>query len=1726
MDSPNFAEAKPDSVPSSPSTVAPASPRPITPRSRTHRTSSSHSRTLSSSSIASLASLASRGRHGKQADPGTTALIEAHADRASLSMPPPSSLPAHQTLKGIVRRGSSHSDVWSDDNSLRRVPSALSQFTADGVSNSSAVDESDTPRLTPSDPRETVLHRHHLPEPAYRSDRSSFSEAGASVSNRVSIGSIYSLASARGVPSSAASANGSDNNSITGIVPSHHRTFSGLMASTVGGTNSSSKAAQPEAGVSNTTVTTSSTGSHHGALSLNAKEVQSGQADLLKKSSSSTSPSDPQQKSGTTPTPRPQPTRSRSRAKRRFSGSTAASSHSPSGDRVVSHHGGHRAEKEEVKPAPWGVIGVCALDVKARSKPSRNILNRLIQNREFDVCVFGDKVILDEEIENWPICDYLISFYSDGFPLDKAIAYVKARKPFCVNDVPMQKILWDRRLCLRLLDRIGVPTPQRVEVNRDGGPRLLTPDICKHIKDVSGIAFEPTEPDLEKARVATTPRKVELLDNGDILSVDGTLIKKPFVEKPTSGEDHNIIIYFHSSTGGGARKLFRKIGNKSSEYVEGLSVPRCITQPEESFVYERFMQVDNAEDVKAYTVGPSYCHAETRKSPVVDGVVRRNTHGKEVRYVTGLSAEEKEIASKISTTFGQRVCGFDFLRAGGKSYVIDVNGWSFVKDNDDYYDHCANILKDVFIKERLRKEGLTPPIPSPSISEVDPMTASIAVRAAYASKEKELAALTQSRASMEKAVAREIPIEGAMTIKPSDSKFVSIPASPLVSQFSSSVAESTPSTAPSTISAAPSIVQQEITIQDEVEPPPPPPPKPSWRLKGVVSVIRHADRTPKQKYKFTFHTAPFIELLKGHQEEVLLIGEPALASVLDAVDAAMRAGVEDRTKLKALRNVLIKKGSWAGTKVQIKPMFRKKPEKEKKEKKDKDKSEEATEDPPSPPPPKPLNEIDTIKEEKEDDHPITEGEADPEKPDSDVYKTRRSAKRHDSLSGVTMSKFTAAEESLVLDKLQLIVKWGGEPTHSARYQAQELGESMRSDLGLMNREVLEEVHVFSSSERRVVTSAQIWAASFLNKKDVPEDFITIRKDLLDDSNAAKDEMDKVKKKLKGLLRKGNERPPQFAWPDNMPEPAEVQTRVVQLMNFHRKVMQHNYSKLYSGAVNSLNAINNPDKPGGDGSGGVSSLASSIASVGSLSQVNAINGIQARWCCGEDAELFKERWEKLFAEFCDGEKVDPSKISELYDTMKFDALHNRQFLEWVFTPSTKLLEDEYRMNAKPVTSGKNSPSSTSGSGVVGGAVGGKDSEDSARTGGTATPTATSTADEGANKTERSGSGSSGTLSEKIEKEGHKAVKRIFRRRSFLNGLRPASVDSAELPERYFHLHRGNSQTKAKTDARFEPLRELYQLAKVLFDFICPQEYGISDSEKLEIGLLTSLPLLKEIVQDLEDMQASEEAKSFIYFTKESHIYTLLNCILEGGLDTKIKRATIPELDYLSQISFELYEMPADPPIDAQGTPVFNYSIKITISPGCHVFDPLDVQLDSKHCIGCAPRRSLTAHADWMFVIETLRAKFHQVKLPKTFLAVNLSDAFTFQEKQHNNSDEEKEKEKGNSSGDNAARYGDGTADGGSPPSVEQQTTPITDGQATAGEEGESTLTPTAAPVAAATTSDQVEDTTPSTPALPETPPMSDEVPTEEDAEATPRPKPTATVPSLPTPTPTLSDVKSE
>ncbi|KAF4215794.1 hypothetical protein CNMCM5878_007783 [Aspergillus fumigatiaffinis] len=1155
--------------------------------------------------------------------------------------------------------------------------------------------------------------------------------------------------------------------------------------------------------------------------------------------------------------------RSSSRTPRRLSGSTATSS----------------VSEAETGPSSIGRIGVCALDVKARSKPSQNILTRLQAKGGFEVIVFGDKVILDEAVENWPVCDFLIAFFSDGFPLEKAIAYARLRKPFCVNDLPMQKVLWDRRLCLRILDHMNVPTPKRLEVNRDGGPRLESPELAQHVYRLTGVKLEGPEDGTGGGSQKT--QVVTMSEDGEALIVDGKSIRKPFVEKPVNGENHNIHIYFPNDQqyGGGGRRLFRKVGNKSSEYDPHLVLPRSVTEKDTSYIYEQFLRVDNSEDVKAYTVGPDFCHAETRKSPVVDGVVRRNTHGKELRYITKLSQEEAAIASKISNGFGQRICGFDMLRVGDRSYVIDVNGWSFVKDNNDYYDKCASILSDMFLNEKRKREGI-----QRSLEMVSPDT-SHHVRHSVSHRHTLKTLLKSPSASK---------LYG--NHKSPDNSFQDLAALPPASCGAESMDYKRSRTSPdarqidSDISDLDPKTPELTGHPDETIPPPPPPAsKHSWKLKGMVAVIRHADRTPKQKFKFTFHSQPFIDLLKGHQEEVVIKGQAALASVSEAVRLAMDQKLEDMEKLKLLRTSLEKKGGWPGTKVQIKPMFRKRTQEE----------------------------LSTHSSENSNsDGAQTTWTQIADDASGDKGKFPRTSTRSDSISGTTFSRFSAAENGLILDKLQLVIKWGGEPTHAARYQSQDLGLNMRDDLKLMNKEALNNVRIFTSSERRVSTSAQIWACSFLDQKELPDDFIQVRKDLLDDSNAAKDVMDKVKKKLKLLLREGSA-PSQFTWPkDNIPEPSVVLATVVELMKFHRNVMRHNFGKLN----------NSPHCPSS-----TSPLSDNSTSQNVIQDTDSatLSSIQGRWCTGEDPMLFKERWEKLFAEFCDTEKVDPSKLSELYDSMKFDALHNRHFLEWVFMPPDEGTNEHERLSSNCNNTNRHD--------LVGDKIPGHDSLTS----------------EG--------------MEENVETPTLSHLLRFKKRAHAIDPL-PHLRALDDSYDHYFKLYPGSSPTKTKMDGRLSKLRELYKLAKVLFDYVTPQEYGITDSEKLEIGLLTSLPLLQEIVRDLEEVQASPDAKSFFYFTKESHIYTLLNCIIEGGIQTKIARSAIPELDYLSQICFELYEAK-----DCESS-TSSYSIRISISPGCHAFDPLDVQLDSRHAIGCAPRRSLTAHQDWKEVIETLKAKF--------------------------------------------------------------------------------------------------------------------------------------------------------
>ncbi|KAJ8343947.1 hypothetical protein SKAU_G00312760 [Synaphobranchus kaupii] len=305
------------------------------------------------------------------------------------------------------------------------------------------------------------------------------------------------------------------------------------------------------------------------------------------------------------------------------------------------------------------VVGICCMMKKSNSKPMTQILERLCRFEYITVSIFPEDVILNEAVEKWPLCDCLISFHSKGFLLDKAVSYAKLRNPLLINDLNMQYFIQDRREVYRILQEEGIDLPRYAVLNRN-------PD---------------------------TPEECNLVEGEDQVEVNGDIFQKPFVEKPVSAEDHNVYIYYPSSAGGGSQRLFRKIGSRSSVYSSESSVRKT-----GSYIYEEFMATDGT-DVKVYTVGPDYAHAEARKSPALDGKVERDSEGKEIRYPVMLTAMEKLVARKVCLAFKQTVCGFDLLRANGHSFVCDVNGFSFVKNSMKYYDDCAKVLGNMVMRE-------------------------------------------------------------------------------------------------------------------------------------------------------------------------------------------------------------------------------------------------------------------------------------------------------------------------------------------------------------------------------------------------------------------------------------------------------------------------------------------------------------------------------------------------------------------------------------------------------------------------------------------------------------------------------------------------------------------------------------------------------------------------------------------------------------------------------------------------------------------------------------------------------------------------------------------------------------------------------------------------------------------------------------------------------------------
>ncbi|EAT39233.1 AAEL008950-PA, partial [Aedes aegypti] len=723
------------------------------------------------------------------------------------------------------------------------------------------------------------------------------------------------------------------------------------------------------------------------------------------------------------------------------------------------------------------VVAVCAMAKKSQSKPMKEILTRLQEFEYIRMIVFSEEIILKEPVENWPLCDCLISFHSKGFPLEKAIQYAQLRQPYVINNLHMQFDIQDRRRVYSILEKEGIEIPRYAVLDRD------SPD----------------------------PKQHELVESEDHVEVNGIIFNKPFVEKPVSAEDHNIYIYYPTSAGGGSQRLFRKIGSRSSVYS-----PESRVRKTGSFIYEDFMPTDGT-DVKVYTVGPDYAHAEARKSPALDGKVERDSDGKEVRYPVILSNAEKLISRKVCLAFKQTVCGFDLLRANGKSFVCDVNGFSFVKNSNKYYDDSAKILGNMILRE------LAPTLHIPW----------------------------------------SVPFQ--------------LDDPPIV---------------PTTFGKM-------------------------MELRCVTAIIRHGDRTPKQKMKVEVRHQKFFEIFEkydgykyGHiklkrpkqLQEILDIARSLLSEIqTKAADSEIE---EKQSKLEQLKSVLEMYGHFSGInrKVQMKYQPKGRP-----------------------------------RGSSSDDG------------------------KHHSILPPTVS--VRSKKIKILDapkepSLVLILKWGGELTPAGRIQAEELGRIFRcmypggqsrdgkeapgaQGLGLLrlHSTFRHDLKIYASDEGRVQMTAAAFAKGLLALEG---ELTPILVQMVKSANT------------NGLL-------------DNDCDSSKYQnmakSRLHELMQIDRDFTVEDRAAINPGNAISINLamdfVKNPVKCCAH----VHSLIQSLLGVVAVKR-DDLKTRDAVLYHGETWELMGRRWGKIEKDFCTKNKnFDISKIPDIYDCIKYDLQHNQHTLQF-------------------------------------------------------------------------------------------------------------------------------------------------------------------------------------------------------------------------------------------------------------------------------------------------------------------------------------------------------------------------------------------------------------------------------------------------------------------------------
>ena len=638
-------------------------------------------------------------------------------------------------------------------------------------------------------------------------------------------------------------------------------------------------------------------------------------------------------------------------------------------------------------------------------------------------------------------------------------------------------------------------------------------------------------------------------------------------------------MYYPRSAGGGRKELFRKVGDRSSEFYPD----RNQVRRDGSYVYEEFLTTEGT-DVKVYAVTGAYANAEARKSPTMDGKVVRDENQLEMRYPVTLSPFEKELAVRICDAFKQRVCGFDMLRSNGKTYVCDVNGWSFVKRNTRHLKDSAMILTSL-LKNSLGRLDL---ITNDDDSVIDD--------------------------------------------------------------------ESAP------------------TVEDAIEPPKRG--KLHEELRAVITIIRHGDRTPKQKLKMKTSAKRFLQLLKDGSSEVKLKTAADLSNVLSIIN-----------------ELLEEYPSRPST--------------------------------PATPMPSPSLGLST-------DSP--KAKAHEEEMEETLLQARAVLEIGGSFKGINRKvqlKATKFEKDPcsgreVPTEAVVIIKWGGVLTPLGRAHAEQLGRSFRERLypgvdGLLrlHSTYRHDLKIYSSDEGRVQVSAAAFAKGLLDLEGhlTPLLASLVRKGddvnvLLDDSSGAIEEMEKAKVSLRLSMGVSAASSTSSLMEDDSPQrtttsPSPGAASVVSVKQAIAKLREdipgamerlHMEIRALCGQLKQLvkairqrpvrgtsaaaavpvrnfartqsddNKVSSTPVPpgGGDVTIDGGSAAASLGFVSTDPNTKMIDRGDGAVTLRDMLQLSYGRWEKLFRDFYKPKTktFDISKLPDVYDSAKYDVIHNRELLDLV------------------------------------------------------------------------------------------------------------------------------------------------------------------------------------------------------------------------------------------------------------------------------------------------------------------------------------------------------------------------------------------------------------------------------------------------------------------------------